>query len=151
MGSKTDLPTMKKAGEILDEFGIGYEMKVLSAHRLPAHVAKYASEAAGRGLKVLIAGAGMAAHLAGALAANSVLPVIGVPLLSEATGLAGADALYATVQMPRGMPVATVAINGAANAAYLAIQILATSDPRLQKKVADQRQAAAERLLKEDV
>lgn len=147
MGSKTDLPTMQKAADTLKELGIAYEMKVLSAHRLPQHVAEYAQGAAGRGIKVLIGAAGMAAHLAGALAANSILPIIGVPLVSETTGLAGADALYSTVQMPRGMPVATVALNGAVNAAILAAQILGTNDAGLQKKLLERREAEAKKLL----
>lgn len=149
MGSKTDLPVMQKAADTLKELGIAFEMKILSAHRVPQEVADYARGAAGRGIKVLIGAAGMAAHLAGALAANSILPIIGVPLISETTGLNGADALYSTVQMPRGMPVATVAIGGAVNAAILAAQILGLSQPELQKKLIQQRQDAAAKLLKD--
>ena len=133
MGSQTDLPKMEKAAEILKSFGVPHEMKVLSAHRLPDKVAEYAKGAQGRGTRVLIAGAGMANHLAGALAANTTLPVIGVPLTGSA--LNGADALYSTVQMPRGVPVATVAIDGAANAAFLAVEILALSDAGLREKL----------------
>lgn len=149
MGSKTDLPVMQKAADTLKEFGVAHEIKILSAHRLPQEVADYARGAAGRGIKVLIGAAGMAAHLAGALAANSILPIIGVPILSETSGLGGVDALYSTVQMPRGLPVATVAIGGAVNAAILAVQILGTSDPSLQKKLLQQREAAAAKILKE--
>src|SRR5688572_24095340 len=117
MGSDSDKPVMEKAAKVLSEFGIPFEFKVLSAHRLPDAVAEYSITAESRGIEVLIAGAGMAAHLAGALAANTTLPVIGVPLASGS--LNGLDALLATVQMPSGVPVATVAIDGAANAAYL--------------------------------
>jgi phosphoribosylaminoimidazole carboxylase PurE protein len=116
---------------VLDEYGIAYEMNVMSAHRTPARVAEYSSTAADRGLKVIIAGAGLAAHLAGAVAANTTLPVIGVPL--DAGSIGGLDSLLATVQMPKGVPVATVAIgkHGAKNAAHLAAQILALGDPEL--------------------
>lgn len=141
MGSQTDMPKMEKAAEVLKAFGVAHEVKVLSAHRLPDHVAAYAKEAEGRGIQALIAGAGMANHLAGALAANTLVPVIGVPLSGSA--LNGADALYSTVQMPRGIPVATVAIDGAANAAYLAVEILALQDPALREKLKQHR--AAER------
>ncbi len=141
MGSQTDLPKMEKAAEVLKQFGVPHEVKVLSAHRLPDKVAEYAKAAEGNGTRVLIAGAGMANHLAGALAANTTLPVIGVPLTGSA--LNGADALYATVQMPKGVPVATVAIDGAANAGYLAVEILALSDKGLAEKFKAHR--AAER------
>ncbi|CAN5789342.1 5-(carboxyamino)imidazole ribonucleotide mutase [soil metagenome] len=130
MGSKSDLPTMSAAGEVLDRFGVPHEIEVMSAHRSPQRVAEYALGAEERGLRVLIAGAGLAAHLPGVIAAQTVLPVIGVPLLGES--LAGADALYSCVQMPPGVPVATVAIGGAKNAAVLAVQILAHSDPELR-------------------
>ena len=133
MGSASDWSKMEKAAEVLKEFGVEFEMKVLSAHRLPDKVGDYAREAEGRGLKILIAGAGVAAHLAGALAAHQTLPVIGVPLSGGA--LNGVDALYATVQMPKGVPVATVAVDGAANAGFLAVQILALSDEALRKKL----------------
>jgi len=133
MGSKSDLPVMEQAAQVLTEFGVPYEMRISSAHRLPEHTAEYAKGARERGLEVLIAGAGMSAHLAGALAANTTLPVIGVPLASGALG--GADALYSTVQMPPGIPVATVAIDGARNAAYLACSILSVKYPDLAQKI----------------
>ena len=135
MGSISDKEIMVEAATVLRELDIPYEIGVYSAHRTPARSAKLASEAAGRGVKVLIAGAGAAAHLAGAFAAHSTLPVIGVPL--AATSLGGMDALLATVQMPAGFPVATVAIGkaGARNAAHLAAQILATSDEAVAEKI----------------
>ncbi len=129
MGSDSDMPVMQKAGDVLERFGIDYEIEVMSAHRNPKRVAEYASDAAARGLKVVIAGAGLAAHLPGVVAAHTHLPVIGVPLYQE--GLAGADALYSCVQMPPGVPVATVAIGGAKNAGVLAAQIVATGDSEL--------------------
>ena len=135
MGSSSDLPTLEPAAELLDRFGIEYEMRVLSAHRTPDAMASYARGAAQRGLRVLIAGAGGAAHLPGMLAANTILPVIGVPV--PATNLNGLDALLSIVQMPRGVPVATVAIGGGANAGLLAVQILACSDLGLQKRLLD--------------
>lgn len=144
MGSATDLPKMEKAAEVLKAFGVAHEVKVLSAHRLPDLVAAYAKEAETRGLQAVIAGAGMANHLAGALAANTLLPVIGVPLSGGA--LNGADALYSTVQMPKGIPVATVAIDGAANAAYLAVEILALQDPALREKLKQHRAAERSKL-----
>jgi len=135
MGSLSDKEVMSEAATVLAEFGISFEIGVYSAHRTPERSAKLAAEAAGRGVKVLIAGAGAAAHLAGALAAHTHLPVIGVPL--AATSLGGMDALLATVQMPAGFPVATVAIGkaGARNAAHLAAQILATSDDTVAEKI----------------
>ena len=135
MGSLSDKEVMVEAATVLRELDIPYEIGVYSAHRTPARSAKLASEAAGRGVKVLIAGAGAAAHLAGAFAAHSTLPVIGVPL--AATSLGGMDALLATVQMPAGFPVATVAIGkaGARNAAHLAAQILATSDEAIAERI----------------
>ena len=144
MGSETDLPKMEKAAEVLKQFAVPYEMKVISAHRLPDRVAEYANGAEKRGLQVLIAGAGMANHLAGTLAARTTLPVIGVPLSGSA--LAGVDALYSTVQMPKGVPVATVAVDVAANAAYLAVEILALGDAQLQRKLKQYRQAERKRL-----
>ena len=132
MGSESDMPVMEKAGPILDRFGIPWEIEVMSAHRKPARVTEYAAGARDRGLKVIIAGAGLAAHLPGVVAAHTTLPVIGVPLYQE--GLAGADALYSCVQMPPGVPVATVAIGGAKNAAILAAEMLATGD----EKIADE-------------
>ena len=133
MGSESDLPIMEKAGEVLKEMGIPYEMEISSAHRLPEKTAHYAKTARKRGIEVLIAGAGMAAHLAGVLASHTTLPVIGVPIKSGA--LNGADALYSTVQMPPGVPVATVGIDGAKNAAYLACEILSIKYPEIAKKL----------------
>lgn len=133
MGSDSDLPVMEKAIEALKEIGIPFEVKVISAHRLPEKVEQYAKEARGRGLEAIIAGAGLAAHLAGAVAAHTTLPVIGVPLKSGA--LSGVDALYATVQMPSGVPVATVAVDGARNAAILAGQILSIKYPEIAEKL----------------
>lgn len=133
MGSDSDLPTMQAAVQVCQEFGVEYEMRVVSAHRTPADMAQYASEAHTRGLKVIIAGAGGAAHLPGMVAAYTPLPVIGVPIQSKA--LNGFDSLLSIVQMPAGVPVATVAIGGARNAGLLAVQILASSDPALLKQV----------------
>ena len=135
VGSDNDLPVMEKAAEVLREMGVSYEMDISSAHRLPEKTARYARTARQRGVHVLIAGAGMAAHLAGVLAAHATLPVIGVPLGSGA--LKGVDALYSTVQMPRGIPVATVGINGAENAAYLACEILSIKYPDITRKLED--------------
>ena len=131
MGSDTDLPVMGEAGKTLEKFGIRYEMEVVSAHRTSARAHEYATSAAGRGVKVLIVGAGAAAHLAGVIAANTTLPVIGVPLASSA--LNGLDALLATVQMPGGIPVATMAIDkaGAVNAAIFAAEILGLTDKEI--------------------
>lgn len=135
MGSDTDLPVMSEAGKVLEKFGIGYEMEVVSAHRTPARAHEYATTALDRGLKVLIAAAGAAAHLAGVIAANTTLPVIGVPM--GTSSLNGLDALLATVQMPGGIPVATMAIDkaGAVNAAIFAAEILALSDPAIARKL----------------
>jgi 5-(carboxyamino)imidazole ribonucleotide mutase len=133
IGSESDLPVMEKAGDVLRELGVHFEMEILSAHRLPDKTADYARTARQRGIEVLIAGAGMAAHLAGALASHTTLPVIGVPIKSGA--LDGVDALYSTVQMPQGIPVATVAIDGAKNAAYLACEILSIKYPEIAKKL----------------
>ena len=130
MGSDSDWGVMEQAASTLEAFGVPCEARVLSAHRSPELVRRYVSGAAGRGLKVLIAGAGGAAHLAGVAAAHTTLPVIGVPI--ESKSLKGLDSLLATVQMPKGVPVATVAIDGAANAALLAVQCLALADRRLQ-------------------
>jgi 5-(carboxyamino)imidazole ribonucleotide mutase len=137
MGSDSDLPVMRGAADVLSEFGVPFEVLVLSAHRSPGRAAEYARTAGERGLRVIIAGAGMAAHLAGAMAAHSPLPVIGVPLRAGSSGLEGADALYATVQMPPGVPVATVAIGGAKNAGHLAVRILALGDADLAAKLDD--------------
>jgi 5-(carboxyamino)imidazole ribonucleotide mutase len=135
MGSDTDLPTMEIAAEVFMEMGVPYEMDISSAHRLPEKTAHYAKTARERGLEVLIAGAGMAAHLAGVLAAHTTLPVIGVPL--KAGALEGVDALYSTVQMPPGIPVATVGIDGTKNAAFLACEILSIKYPEIAKKLED--------------
>lgn len=133
MGSDSDLPIMQDATSVCNEFGIPFEITVISAHRTPERAISFAKEARSRGLKIIIAGAGGAAHLAGVLAALTTLPVIGVPIQSKSLG--GIDSLYSTVQMPPGVPVATVAINGAANAALLAVQILAISDKKLERKL----------------
>jgi 5-(carboxyamino)imidazole ribonucleotide mutase len=135
MGSDTDLPIMQEAADILAAFDVPYEMRISSAHRSPSRTLALASEAADRGIKVIIAGAGMAAHLAGVVASKTVLPVIGVPMPGGA--LNGADALYATVQMPAGIPVATMAIGkaGAKNAGLFTIQILALTDRRLAELI----------------
>jgi 5-(carboxyamino)imidazole ribonucleotide mutase len=137
MGSATDKDKMKPAAETLARFGIEADVRVLSAHRTPAKVAELASTARENGYAAFICGAGWAAHLAGAVAAHTTLPVIGVPLSGSA--LNGVDALYATVQMPKGIPVATVAIDAAMNAALLAVQILAVGDDVLAKQLADHR------------
>jgi 5-(carboxyamino)imidazole ribonucleotide mutase len=132
MGSDSDLPAMKQAADVLDEFGIGYEIRVVSAHRTPVDMTNYGQEAHERGLKIIIAGAGGAAHLPGMVASNSPLPVIGVPIQSKS--LNGLDSLLSIVQMPPGVPVATVGIGGGKNAGLLAIEILAISDARLFNK-----------------
>jgi 5-(carboxyamino)imidazole ribonucleotide mutase len=137
MGSDSDLPVMEKAIAALREMGVPFEVKVISAHRLPEKVEEYAKAARGRGIEAIIAGAGLAAHLAGAVAAHTTLPVIGVPLKSGA--LSGVDALYATVQMPPGVPVATVAVDGARNAAILAGQILSIKYPEIAKRLEQMR------------
>ena len=129
MGSDSDMPVMAKAAEMLDRFGIDYEMKIISAHREPDIFFEWAKGAKERGTKVIIAGAGKAAHLPGMCAAIFPMPVIGIPM--HTTSLGGRDSLYSIVQMPSGIPVATVAINGGANAGLLAAKILATSDPEL--------------------
>jgi len=133
MGSDSDLPLMQEAAKILDKFDVPWEVLISSAHRAPEKTAAYARDAAGRGLKVIIAGAGSAAHLAGFIAGHTPLPVIGVPIASGS--LNGVDALYATVQMPPGIPVATVAINGARNAGILAAQIIGAGRPEVLKKI----------------
>jgi 5-(carboxyamino)imidazole ribonucleotide mutase len=133
MGSDSDLPVMEQAAKVLEEMGVPYEMDIMSAHRLPDKTSEYARTARDRGLNVIIAGAGMAAHLAGMIAAHTTLPVIGVPLKSGA--LEGVDALYSTVQMPTGIPVATVSVNGAKNAAYLACSILSIKYPEIAAKI----------------
>ena len=133
MGSDSDMPVMAKAAEILDRFGISYEMRIISAHRMPDTFFEYAKTAQERGVKVIIAGAGMAAHLPGMCAALFPLPVIGIPM--HTTSLGGRDSLYSIVQMPSGIPVATVAINGGTNAGILAAKILAASDSELLERL----------------
>ena len=148
MGSTSDVPVVEKAIKVLHDFGVETEVRVLSAHRCPNEAREFAANARESGFSVLIAAAGMAAHLAGALAANTTLPVIGIPCKS--TNLDGMDALLATVQMPSGIPVATVAIDGAKNAALLAIQILAVTDKELAKKLDDKRAEETAAVLKAD-
>jgi 5-(carboxyamino)imidazole ribonucleotide mutase len=139
MGSDSDLPVMQAAADQLGDFGIAYEMTIVSAHRTPQRLYEYSQTAIERGLKVIIAGAGGAAHLPGMVAAITSLPVIGVPVKSSA--LSGEDSLLSIVQMPPGVPVATVAINGAKNAGILAAQILGTADSAIAKQVADYKQS----------
>lgn len=148
MGSDSDLPIVKKAVDTLKNFGVPYEVHILSAHRTPEEAKNFAVSAIENGFGVIIAAAGMAAHLAGAMAANTTLPVIGIPCSSAY--LDGIDALLSTVQMPSGIPVATVAINGGVNAALLAIQILAIEDASLAKKLADKREKDAAAVLEKD-
>ena len=148
MGSASDLPVVEKAINTLKDFGVPYEVHVYSAHRTPVEASEFTKNAENNGFGVIIAAAGMAAHLAGAIAANTILPVIGIPVKS--TVLDGMDALLSTVQMPTGMPVATVAINGASNAALLAIQILAVSDDDLRQKYADFRNKATQGVLEKN-
>ena len=145
MGSDSDLPIVEKAINTLKEYGVPFEVHVYSAHRTPLQAKEFSENARKNGFGAIIAAAGMAAHLAGAIAANTTLPVIGIPIKSG--HLAGMDALLATVQMPTGMPVATVAIDGAANAALLAIQILAVTDDELASKLDVSRKAGAEKVL----
>lgn len=148
MGSYSDMPVVEKGIKVLQEFGVPVEVRVLSAHRCPEEARDFAASARESGFSVLIAAAGMAAHLAGALAANTTLPVIGIPCKS--TNLDGMDALLSTVMMPSGIPVATVAIDGAKNAALLAIQILAVTDEGLAKKLADARAKETAAVLAKD-
>ena len=145
MGSTSDLPVMKKAADLLNEFQVPFEMQALSAHRTPKEVEEFASTAEARGIKVIIAGAGMAAHLAGVIAASTPVPVIGVPLVSSLEGL---DAMLAMIQMPPGIPVATVALNGAMNAAILAIQILAVGDAELAARFKTYKASLAQKIVK---
>jgi 5-(carboxyamino)imidazole ribonucleotide mutase len=149
MGSKSDWDAMRQASEMLTQFGVAHESRVMSAHRTPGMVIDYVSGAIGRGLEVIIAGAGGAAHLAGVVAAHTILPVIGVPMQSSA--LNGLDSLLSTVQMPKGIPVATVAIgpSGAANAGLLAVAILANSRPDLRAKLQAYREEMAEAIRRE--
>mmetsp|Transcript_31790 Transcript_31790/g.94793 ORF Transcript_31790/g.94793 Transcript_31790/m.94793 type:complete len:164 (-) Transcript_31790:66-557(-) len=134
MGSDSDLPCMKAAAEVLEQFGVAYEITIVSAHRTPSRMYEFAREADARGVRVIIAGAGGAAHLPGMVAALTPLPVIGVPVKSSA--LSGNDSLLSIVQMPRGVPVATVAIHNAANAGLLAVRTLGAADPTLRRKMA---------------
>lgn len=144
MGSGSDRPVMEKAGTMLERFGIDHETRVLSAHKTPDEAIEFASNAADNGFEVIIAGAGKAAHLAGVMAAKSLLPVIGVPISASLDGM---DALLATVQMPTGIPVATVAVDGANNAALLAVAILAIGDAELTVKLAEYRAELAAKTL----
>ena len=149
MGSDSDLPVVRKAADTLRSFGVPYEMHVYSAHRTPEEARTFAVNARKNGFGVMIAAAGMAAHLAGAIAANTTLPVIGIPLKSTVFSN-GIDALLATVQMPSGIPVATVAVDGAVNAALLSIQILAVTDAELAEKLDAKRRSDAAKVLEED-
>ena len=148
MGSDSDMPVMAKAADMLEKLGIEFEMTIISAHREPDTFFEYAKTAEDRGLKVIIAGAGMAAHLPGMCAAIFPLPVIGIPM--HTTSLGGRDSLYSIVQMPSGIPVATVAINGGANAALLAAKILAVSDPELLGRLKEYSQKLKEQVEKKD-
>ncbi len=145
MGSDSDLPVVTKAADTLKSFGVPFEVHVFSAHRTPAEAKEFSVNARKNGFGAIIAAAGMAAHLAGAIAANTTLPVIGIPIKSA--GLGGIDALLSTVQMPSGIPVATVAIDGAVNAALLCVEILAVSDCELAQKLDDKRIADYEKVL----
>ena len=148
MGSDSDLPIVQKATDTLKAFGVSFEVHIYSAHRTPDQTAAFARGARENGFGVIIAAAGMAAHLAGVIAANTTLPVIGIPCKGGA--MDGLDALLATVQMPSGIPVATVALNGGVNAALLAVQILAVEDAGLAEKLDEKRRADAENVLKKD-
>ena len=148
MGSDSDLAIMKEAADILDSFGVSYEMTICSAHRLPEQTAKYATTAAERGIQVIIAGAGGAAHLPGVIAAYTIMPVIGVPI--KTSTLSGVDSLYSIVQMPKGIPVATVAINGSGNAALLALQIMGVSNEELRSRLSAHRQQMAGEVMGKD-
>lgn len=148
MGSDSDLPKVKPAADVLKKFSVPFEVRVISAHRTPQEAMEFASSAKENGFGVIIAAAGKAAHLAGAMAANTVLPVIGIPVLSSSTS--GMDALLSTVQMPSGIPVATVAIDGSANAAYLAVQMLSLEDESLYTKLCETRAAMADEVRAKD-
>lgn len=148
MGSDSDLPIMKEAADVLQEFEVSFDVTVCSAHRLPGETADYAQGARDRGIKVIIAGAGGAAHLPGVIAAYTTLPVIGVPI--KTSTLSGVDSLYSIVQMPKGIPVATVAINGSANAGLLAIEMLALQDEILSNKLTVHRSQLAAGVLEKD-
>ncbi len=148
MGSDSDLPVVQKAVDVLRDFGVPFEVRVLSAHRTPDEAQQFAKSARENGFGVIIAAAGMAAHLAGAFAAHSTLPVIGIPVKSST--LDGVDALLSTIQMPTGMPVATVAINGAANAALLSVEILSVYEKELEEKLRAYREAGTRKVLEKD-
>ncbi|MBR5059937.1 MAG: 5-(carboxyamino)imidazole ribonucleotide mutase [Clostridia bacterium] len=148
MGSDSDLPVVKKAVAVLEEFRVPYEVHIYSAHRTPDEAAAFAKEAASNGFGVIIAAAGMAAHLAGAIASNTILPVVGIPCSSK--DLNGLDALLSTVQMPTGIPVATVAVDGGANAAILACRILAVEDADLSERLTVRKKKDAEAVLQKD-
>jgi 5-(carboxyamino)imidazole ribonucleotide mutase len=148
MGSDSDMPVMSKAADILEQLGISYDMRIISAHREPDEFFEYAKSAEEKGYKVIIAGAGMAAHLPGMCAAIFPMPVIGIPM--HTTSLGGRDSLYSIVQMPSGIPVATVAINGGANAGLLAAKILATSDPELLSKLKDYSKSLKDAVVEKD-
>jgi 5-(carboxyamino)imidazole ribonucleotide mutase len=149
MGSESDLPVVQPATDILKEFGVPFEIRVLSAHRTPDAAAEYATSASQRGMKVMICAAGGAAHLAGVVAGHTTLPVIGIPVPSKF--LNGLDSLLSTVQMPSGVPVATVAVGGAKNAALLAVQILAVSDAALAEELVDYKAAMVDRVRSMDM
>jgi 5-(carboxyamino)imidazole ribonucleotide mutase len=151
MGSKSDWETMRHADEMLSRFGVAHEVRILSAHRTPAQTAKYAAAAQGRGIEVIVAGAGGAAHLAGVIAAHTILPVLGVPM--ESAALKGLDSLLSTVQMPSGIPVGTLGIGkaGAINAALLAVSILALHRPELQDKLREFREEQSNQVLEQSV
>jgi 5-(carboxyamino)imidazole ribonucleotide mutase len=148
MGSDSDLPVVEKAVNTLKEFGVPFEVHIFSAHRTPAEAKAFSENARANGFGVIIAAAGMAAHLAGAIAANTTLPVIGIPIKSQ--NLGGMEALLSTVQMPSGIPVATVAIDGAVNAALLSIEILSLSEPVLEEKLANKRAADTAKVLEKN-
>lgn len=148
MGSDSDMPVMSKAADILEKLGVEYEMTIISAHREPDVFFEYAKSAEEKGFKVIIAGAGMAAHLPGMCAAIFPMPVIGIPM--HTTSLGGRDSLYSIVQMPSGIPVATVAINGGANAGLLAVKILATSDPQLLQKLKEYSEELKNQVVEKD-
>lgn len=148
MGSDSDLPTMEAAEEVLKEFGVPYELHIVSAHRTPERMVEYAKGAAGRGIQVIVAGAGGAAHLPGMVASMTPLPVVGVPVQSKA--MSGVDSLYSIVQMPGGIPVATVAIGNAKNAGLLAVRILAASDLDLREKMEEYMEDMKETVLAKD-
>ena len=148
MGSDSDLPIVKKAMDMLESFGVPYEVHVFSAHRTPVEAAEFSKTARERGFGAIIAAAGMAAHLAGAIAANTTLPVVGIPVASG--NLGGIDALLSTVQMPTGIPVATVAVNGAGNAALLCIQMLAIEAAELARALEEKRAADAKKVLEKN-